>query len=65
MKHRTRVVLAGWVVFSAVFFTAGAALPNSTDLPPLVVATVLTVLLTPVLDVQFARYAAEPTPVDV
>lgn len=65
MRHRTRVVLAGWVVFSAVFFTAGAAIPDSTDALPLVVATAVTVLFTPVLHVQLARYAEEGTPVDV
>jgi low temperature requirement protein LtrA len=65
VKHRTRVVIAGWVVFSAVFFTAGAAIPESTDALPLVVATAVTVLLTPVLHVQLAQHAEERTPVDI
>lgn len=59
MNHRTRVVLAGWVVFSVVYFAAGVAIPDSTDALPLLVATAVTILLTPGLHVQLAQYADE------
>lgn len=64
MSHRTRVVLAGWIAFSAVFFATGVTIPDSTDVLPLLVATTVTVLLTPVLHAQLARYADDADPVD-
>jgi hypothetical protein len=57
VNHRTRVVLAGWLVFYAVFFAAALALPSPMDALPLLAATAVTAVLTPVLHVQLAHFA--------
>ncbi|MFB6269574.1 MAG: hypothetical protein ABEH83_06505, partial [Halobacterium sp.] len=59
--HRTRVIVAGWLVFYAVFSAAALVVPDPTDVVALFTATAVTAVVTPALHVQLARHAGTLT----